>query len=102
MPLIAILHSPFCTLEGPHDVLHYYCDLMNLRRGVKLHHHEALLRIQAAGCSIPAFSPEGIILTMSASQWQAYLHLLPGRILHPGGSLQLTPSARVRENLAMS
>lgn len=91
MPLIAILHSPFCTLEGPQDVLHYYCDLMNLRRGVELHHHEALRRIQEAGWSIPVFSPEGVILTMSSSQWHDYLHLLPGRILHPGGGSATYP-----------
>lgn len=92
MPLIAVLHSPFCPLGQPSGELHYYCDLMNLPRGVELHHHEALKRIHERACSMPAFSPQGDILTMSPAQWQSHLHLIPGRILLPGGSLTLLPS----------
>lgn len=92
MPLIAVLHSPFCPLDRASSELHYHCDLIEVAPGAQIHHHDAVAQIEQANCSLPVFDRRGQCLTMGPAQWGDHLHRLRGRILYPGESLDVPVS----------
>ena len=87
MPLVAVLHSPFRPLDKPKGELHYFCDVINVPRGTRIHHHEALAQILQGDRSLPLFGSGFEIISMPATAWHDRLGLLSGRVLLPGASL---------------
>ena len=95
MPLVAVLHTPFCPLDVSSSELHYFCDLINVAPGTRIHHRDAVRMLQDADCSLPVFDKHGDSLAMGPTQWQDHLRRLRGRILYPGESLDVPGSRAV-------
>lgn len=89
MPLIAVLHTPFCPLDMRAHELHYHCDLIQVDPGTTIHHRDAVVQIEQEDCSLPLFDQRGACLTMGPDQWRDHLRRFKGRILFPGESLAI-------------